>query len=95
MNKIIKITLITMALSISGAGLTSHLRPSSGCAVIQQEPKPEKMAVFKTLKECREEVQRLIKENNGLSLYIEDSNNTTGNIETYFPGISVPIYLSE
>ena len=93
MNRIIKITLITIALSISGAGFTSHEIPSSGCIVVQEKPYNTSKQ-FETIDECREEVQKLIRSDSGWIGYINDSQNKIG-IEAYnyIPGMSFPLFL--
>ena len=94
MNRIIKITLITIALSISGAGFTSHEIPSSGCIVVQEKPYKTTVKQFETLDECRAEVQKLIRSDSGWIGYINDSQNKIG-IEAYnyIPGMSFPLFL--
>lgn len=91
MNRIIKITLITIALSISGAGFTSHKIPSSGCIVVQEKPYNTSKQ-FETIDECRVEVQKLIRENSGWSGFINDSQDKIG-IEAYMPGMPFPLFL--
>ena len=93
MNRIIKITLITIALSISGAGFTSHEIPSSGCIVEQDKPYKTTIKQFETIDECRAEVQKLIRENSGWSGFINDSQDKTS-IEAYMPGVPFPLFLN-